>query len=164
MFRTMWWTPIKGFLDTAANVFAAFNPTGRQGGNPGPLVTAIASRSCTNSPARSNVSQMTPGKLREWPLLARVGTMPPIGSCNSCCPRTTSAKIFLSEVTIAADVSSHEVSMPSTLIGLVHVVKNRLDEQPIARIMLIVVWCNARKEKCLEPLLTTKKDKNISCD
>ena len=93
--RTMWCTAPRGFPLTAASVFAAFRPTARQGGRPGPRVTATTSMSRIVHRASDSARTTTPGSRAEWRCVATLGTMPPIGSWCAACPAMTLDRISL---------------------------------------------------------------------
>src|SRR5690606_29507989 len=78
------------------------------------FVTAIASTSSGESPARSSAVSITGRTTSRWLRLATSGTGPPNLRWRSIWERTTSDRTWRPFSTTAAAVSSHEVSMPRT--------------------------------------------------
>src|SRR5262249_56171433 len=104
-----------------ASAFAAERPTRSAPTRPGPCVTATASASPSSAPAWPSASRRTGITSSRCRRDATSGTTPPKRAWRSACEETTLARISPSTVTIAAAVSSHEVSTPriTVLFGLV---------------------------------------------
>src|SRR6478672_1493831 len=80
---------------------------------PGPLVTAIASRSCGRTPASRHARSIVGTIASRCARLATSGTTPPKRACSSTLLAIASTR-RVSPRTMPTPVSSHDVSMPST--------------------------------------------------
>src|SRR5690554_1753884 len=87
-------------------------PTNSDPASPGPRVTAIASTSPNCTPASLNASDTTGLIASMCARDATSGNTPPYGACSAICDATTFDRIVSPSRTMAAAVSSHEVSMP----------------------------------------------------
>src|SRR3954449_10307177 len=96
-----------------ANALAAATPTSNAQARPGPLVTAIASTSCSPMPAVSHARSMVGTIASRCALLATSGTTPPNRACSSTLDAMASASRVVPR-TMPTPVSSQEVSMPRT--------------------------------------------------
>ncbi len=92
---------------------AAATPTSNAPARPGPLVTAIASTSCSSTPAVSQARSIVGTIASRWARLATSGTTPPNLECSSTLLATASASSVWPR-TMPTPVSSHDVSMPRT--------------------------------------------------
>src|SRR5437773_7854537 len=114
-----WFTPISRRSRAYASAFAYTTPTRSAPTRPGPCVTATASTALHATPAWARARSTTAGSAARWARLASSGTTPPntwwmscermirLASSGAPCrppPPPTST---------AAEVSSHDVSMPS---------------------------------------------------
>src|SRR3954467_3592756 len=95
------------------NALAGATPTSNAPARPGPLVTAIASTSCSPMPAVSHARSMVGTIASRCALLATSGTTPPNRACSSTLLATASARRVCPR-TMPTPVSSQEVSMPRT--------------------------------------------------
>src|SRR5688572_21443675 len=96
-----------------ARAFAAATPTSRAPASPGPLVTAIASTSCSRTPAVSQARSMVGTIASRCAREATSGTTPPKRACSSTLEAMASASRVVPR-TMPTPVSSQEVSMPRT--------------------------------------------------
>src|SRR5207245_151008 len=97
-----------------ARALAYTTPTSSAPTRPGPAVTATASTAPQLTPASSSARSTTAGSVARWARLASSGTTPPNTLCTSCdrMTRLASSGRPRSPTSTAAEVSSHEVSMP----------------------------------------------------
>src|SRR5919108_4993161 len=112
MCASRWFTPAKGASRTAAMALASATPTSSEPMSPGPSVHATASMSQKVTSARSRASRTTGVRASTWARAAISGTIPPYSPWSSSCEAITLERISRSPRSTAADVSSHEVSMP----------------------------------------------------
>ena len=100
--------------------FGVQTPTSSAPMRPGVYVTATASTSVVARPASWIARSTTGTMLVRWMRDAISGTTPPKTVCASCDRITSDRSATAAPVpaTIAADVSSHDVSTPSTRTGL----------------------------------------------
>src|SRR5207245_1763943 len=91
-------------------------PTSSAPTRPGPAVTATLSTAPQLTPASSRARSTTAGRAARCTRLASSGTTPPNTLCTSCdrMMRLASSGRSRSPTSTAAEVSSHEVSMPRT--------------------------------------------------
>ena len=108
-----WLTPYSGLPSPIASALAAATPTSSAPARPGPLVTAIASTSCSRTPAVSQARSMVGTIASRCARLATSGTTPPNRACSSTLLATASASRVWPR-TMPTPVSSHDVSMPRT--------------------------------------------------
>ena len=107
----------------AAAAFANDTPTSSEPTSPGPCVTATAPRSAHDARASASARSTTPQMSRMCWREASSGTTPPHSRWIGTCEATTFERIAHGRAaspvssTTAADVSSHEVSMPRISIG-----------------------------------------------
>ena len=106
----MWFTSIKGFPSAILNDLAKEVPTSNDPSRPGPRVKAIASILSKVIPALFIASLITGTIFCMCALLANSGTTPPYISCIFCVEITLERICVFKDT--AADVSSHEDSMP----------------------------------------------------
>src|SRR5438552_10332328 len=113
---SMWCTPMSARSPAYARAFAYTTPTSSAPTRPGPAVTATASTAPQLTPASSRARSTTAGRAARCARLASSGTTPPNTLCTSCdrMMRLASSGRPRSPTTTAAEVSSHEVSMPRT--------------------------------------------------
>jgi hypothetical protein len=102
---------------THAIAFAVWSPTSNAPTSPGAFVTAIPSMSSSVDAAFASAAWTTGTTFRMCARDASSGTTPPYRSCTSCCDATTSDRTVVPSSTIAAAVSSHELSSPRTRIA-----------------------------------------------
>src|SRR5256886_4922918 len=95
-----------------ASDFAYTTPTSNAPARPGPAVTATASMAERPSPASASARSTTAGRAARCARLASSGTTPPKILWMSCERMTRLASSPFTRT--AADVSSHEVSIPRT--------------------------------------------------
>src|SRR6266540_2328019 len=117
MCPSRWFTPMRSAPVATTTAFAAAIPTSRAPTNPGPTVTATPSRSANRHPARSSASSMSGFRVCTWAREATSGTTPPNRACRSAWLATRLARTIRPSWMTATAVSSHEVSMPRTLMG-----------------------------------------------
>src|SRR6266704_1589364 len=112
----MWCTPISARLPAWARALAYTTPTSRAPARPGPWVTTTASTALQVTPASVSARATTAGSAVRWARLASSGTTPPNTLCTSCdrMTRLASSGRRRSPTSTAAEVSSHDVSMPRT--------------------------------------------------
>src|SRR5207247_7464046 len=108
----MWCTPMSARSPAYARALAYTTPTSSAPTRPGPAVTATASTARRSRPASTRARSTTAGSAARWARLASSGTTPPNTWWMSCDRMTRLASS--PETRTAADVSSHEVSMPRT--------------------------------------------------
>ena len=90
-------------------------PTRRAPTRPGPDVTATAVRSCPDMPASCRARSTMGVTVSRWARLANSGTTPPKAAWRSIWLATTDERTENVSSTTAAAVSSHDVSMASTV-------------------------------------------------
>src|SRR5687768_14234889 len=106
-----------------AAAFANDTPTRSEPTRPGPCVTAIAPTSAKPSPAPASAASTTPQMSRTCCREASSGTTPPHSRWISVCDATTFERSSHGRarspvsLTTAAAVSSHDVSIASTVTG-----------------------------------------------
>src|SRR5437762_1938619 len=112
-----WFTPISRRSPAYASAFAYTTPTRSAPTRPGPSVTATASTALHDTPASASARSTTAGSAARCARLASSGTTPPKTWWMSCerMIRLASSGVPLRPppTRTAADVSSHDVSMPS---------------------------------------------------
>src|SRR5436309_8973033 len=112
----MWCTPMRPRSPAYASALAYTTPTSSAPTSPGPWVTATASTALHPTPASASARSTTAGSAARWARLASSGTTPPKilwTSWDRITRLASSGRAGLPTST-AADVSSQEVSMPST--------------------------------------------------
>src|SRR6266581_3683211 len=109
--------PISRRFPAYASAFAYTTPTRSAPTRPGPCVTATASTALHDTPASARARSTTGGSAARCARLASSGTTPPNTwwtSCERMIRLASSGVAFRPPLTsTAADVSSHDVSMPS---------------------------------------------------
>src|SRR5688572_29212822 len=114
----MWFTPRSALLREKARAFAALTPTRRAGESPGPRVTAMASISLQSAWACWRASSSTGIIVKTCCLDASSGTTPPYLRCSAICEAIMLVRMCLPSLTIATEVSSHDVSIASIFMVL----------------------------------------------
>src|SRR5881628_672925 len=114
----MWCTPISSRPPAYARALAYTTPTSSAPTSPGPWVTATASTALQAIPASARARSTTAGSAARCARLASSGTTPPKTLWMSCERMiklaSSGAPPRLPPTSTAADVSSHDVSMPRT--------------------------------------------------
>src|SRR5881396_2429090 len=112
----MWCTPMRLRSLAYASALAYTTPTSSAPTSPGPWVTATASTAPQPTPASTRARSTTAGRAARCARLASSGTTPPKTLCTSCdrMTRLASSGARPPPTSTAADVSSQEVSIPST--------------------------------------------------
>src|SRR3989454_5404412 len=114
----MWCTPMRSPSRAYASALAYTTPTSSAPTSPGPWVTATASSALHPMPASTRARSTTAGSAARCARLANSGTTPPNTLWMSCdrITRLASAggRPARSATSTAAEVSSHDVSIPRT--------------------------------------------------
>src|SRR5215831_16902053 len=117
MCPSRWLTATSGSRCTYASDFATEQPTRSEPTSPGPWVTAIPSRSGRRTPASASAFSTTGTMTSRCRREASSGTTPPYGAWIASCEATTFDRMRRPSASTAAAVSSHELSIPRTIIG-----------------------------------------------
>src|SRR5262245_52680206 len=117
MWPSRWFTPTRGLRWAQARALATAQPTRSEPTSPGPWVTAMPSRSLSFTPASLSARSMTGLMTSRCRREASSGTTPPHGACRASWEATTSERMRRPSANTAAAVSSHEVSMPRTIMS-----------------------------------------------
>src|SRR5437773_674450 len=116
MWPSRWLTPTIGVPCAQASALAAEQPTRSEPTSPGPWVTAMPSRSRSPMPASASALRMTGTIISRWRREASSGTTPPYLAWTSSWEATTFESTLRPPSSTAAAVSSHDVSIPSTIM------------------------------------------------
>src|SRR6267143_3057000 len=116
MCPSRWLTATSGNRWTYARDFATAQPTSSEPTSPGPWVTATPSRSRNLTPASASAFSTTGTMTSRWRREASSGTTPPYGAWIASCEATTLESTRRPSASTAAAVSSHELSIPSTIM------------------------------------------------
>src|SRR5215471_2763065 len=116
MCPSRWFTPTSGSRCTYASDLATEQPTSSEPTSPGPCVTAMPSRSGSRTLASASAFSTTGTITSRWRRDASSGTTPPYGAWIASCEATTLDRMRRPSASTAAAVSSHELSIPSTII------------------------------------------------
>src|SRR6267142_1473714 len=117
MCPSRWLTATSGTRWTYARDFATAQPTSSEPTSPGPWVTATPSSSRNLTPASASAFSTTGTMTSRWRREASSGTTPPYGAWIASCEATTLESTRRPSARTAAAVSSHELSMPSTIMS-----------------------------------------------
>src|SRR5215470_5655984 len=117
MCPSRWFTAASGSRCTYASDLATEQPTSSEPTSPGPCVTAMPSRSGSRTLASASAFSTTGTITSRWRRDASSGTTPPYGAWMASCEATTLDRMRRPSASTAAAVSSHELSIPSTIIG-----------------------------------------------
>ena len=112
-----WLTSTIGMSCATESPLANDTPTSSEPSSPGPRVKAMASRSEAVRPASRSAVSTTGMMFCWWAREASSGMTPPYFMCTACEAMTFESSTLLRST--AAEVSSHEDSMPSIVMSII---------------------------------------------
>ena len=112
-----WLTSTIGMLRAIESPLVNDTPTSSEPSRPGPRVKAMASRSEAVRPASRSAVSTTGMMFCWWAREASSGMTPPYFMCTACEAMTFESSTLLRST--AAEVSSHEDSMPSIVMSII---------------------------------------------